>query len=316
MTSNQKDIDLVYLWVNGNDPKWQKKFNDYIYSTTNDPSIKCKGRYADNNELKYSLRSVNLYAPWIRKIFIVTDNQIPEWLNTSHPKIQIVDHSEIMPAESLPCFNSSVIEHFLYKIPGLSEHFLIANDDTYINKPVTPDNFFTTAGYPIVRLKRKPFRRIRWWYRDKISKRPLMNYRKMIVRSSELVNKLYGIYYSGIPHHNIDAYLRSTYQQVADVILRDEFQANNKNRIRSNEDIHRSVISYISLAKKLGERRYVSDKESMNVKIHRKNIYALLEKNNPTFFCINDSEYATDQNRTDAQKFLKKRFPKKSDFEK
>ena len=66
----------------------------------------------DNGELKYSLRSIGLYAPWVRKIFIVTDNQVPEWLDTAHPKIQIVDHSEILPEESRPCFNSVIIENF------------------------------------------------------------------------------------------------------------------------------------------------------------------------------------------------------------
>ena len=91
---------------------------------------------------KYSLRSVEMYAPWIRKIFIVTDNQVPKWLDTSNPKIRIVDHKEILPEVSLPCFNSRLIEHFLYKIPGLSEHFLYANDDMFINRPVTPATFF------------------------------------------------------------------------------------------------------------------------------------------------------------------------------
>lgn len=129
------DIDLVYLWVNGNDPKWQAK-RDACIGRPSGSQAHCKGRYADSGELKYSLRSAEKYAPWIRRIFIVTDNQIPEWLNTDNPKVQIVDHTEIMPAECLPCFNSAVIEMFLCNIPGLSEHFLYANDDTYFGKPV------------------------------------------------------------------------------------------------------------------------------------------------------------------------------------
>lgn len=106
------DIDLVYLWVNGNDPKWQAK-RDACIGRPSGSQAHCKGRYADNGELKYSLRSAEKYAPWIRRIFIVTDNQIPEWLNTDNQKVQIVDHTEIMPAECLPCFNSAVIEMFL-----------------------------------------------------------------------------------------------------------------------------------------------------------------------------------------------------------
>lgn len=95
------DIDLIYLWVNGNDPKWQAK-RDACIGRPSGSQAHCKGRYADNGELKYSLRSAEKYAPWIRRIFIVTDNQIPEWLNTDNPKVQIVDHTEIMPAECLP----------------------------------------------------------------------------------------------------------------------------------------------------------------------------------------------------------------------
>lgn len=94
------DIDLVYLWVNGNDPKWQAK-RDACIGRPTERQENCKGRYADSGELKYSLRSIEMYAPWIRKIFIVTDDQEPEWLNTENPKIQVVDHKEIMPAESL-----------------------------------------------------------------------------------------------------------------------------------------------------------------------------------------------------------------------
>ena len=117
------DIDLVYFWVNGNDPKWIAKRQAFLADYTENEES-CKGRYFDNEELKYSLRSIEKYAPWIRRIFIVTDNQVPTWLNTSHSKIQIVDHSEIIPHEYLPCFNSRVIEHHMHKIPGLAEHFL------------------------------------------------------------------------------------------------------------------------------------------------------------------------------------------------
>ena len=100
------------------------KHDAFCGNLSRDAELNGKNRYANNDELKYSLRSIAMYAPWVRKVFIVTDNQVPAWLDTSNPKVRIVDHAEIMPAESLPCFNSSLIEHFLYKIPGLSEHFL------------------------------------------------------------------------------------------------------------------------------------------------------------------------------------------------
>ncbi|MDE5919514.1 MAG: Stealth CR1 domain-containing protein, partial [Duncaniella sp.] len=74
------EIDMVYLWVNGNDPVWQAKRNAAVGKPVERLAMNCEGRYADNDELKYSLRSVEMYAPWIRRIFIVTDNQVPEWL--------------------------------------------------------------------------------------------------------------------------------------------------------------------------------------------------------------------------------------------
>ncbi len=102
----KQEIDLVYLWVDGNDPKWLKKRQAFI-----DEKINPAGRYRDNQELKYSLRSIEKNLPWIRKIFIVTDDQTPSFIDINHPKIQIVNHSEIIPKEILPTFNSVIIEY-------------------------------------------------------------------------------------------------------------------------------------------------------------------------------------------------------------
>ena len=310
------DVDLVYLWVDGNDPVWQAKHNAFIGKTEESSPIKCKGRYANNDELKYSLRSVETYAPWIRTIFIVTDNQVPEWLDISNTKVKIIDHKDIMPAESLPCFNSALIEHFLYKIPGLAEHFLLANDDMYLNKAVTVDDFFTKEGFPIIRLGRRPFRKFRWFWRVNVRKKPLKNYSFTIARASQLVDDKYGVYYTGMPHHNIDSYLKSDMQRVVEDYFRDEFAANNKNRMRSNDDIQRILFSYTALALKRGKLRYVTRKESMHVEIQKERHYRRLEKFRPMFFCMNDSEYAKDEDRKTAKEYLERRFPDKSEFEK
>ena len=310
------DVDLVYLWVDGNDPVWQAKHNAFIGKTEESSPINCKGRYANNDELKYSLRSVEMYAPWIRKIFIVTDNQVPEWLDISNTKVKIIDHKDIMPAESLPCFNSALIEHFLYKIPGLAEHFLLANDDMYLNKAVTVDDFFTKEGFPIIRLGRRLFRKFRWFWRVNVRKKPLKNYSFTIARASQLVDDKYGVYYTGMPHHNIDSYLKSDMQRVVEDYFRDEFAANNKNRMRSNDDIQRILFSYTALALKRGKLRYVTRKESMHVEIQKERHYRRLEKFRPMFFCMNDSEYAKDEDRKTAKEYLERRFPDKSEFEK
>ncbi len=311
------DIDLVYTWVNGNDPEWIAKRNACIGKPTTDSKDgkNCKGRYEDNGELKYSLRSIEKYAPWVRKIFIITDNQVPEWLDTANPKIQIVDHTEILPAESLPCFNSVIIEHHLHRIPGLSEHFLYANDDMYINKPVTPEDFFGKGNLPIVRLNRRPFRKLTLIYRTKILGRQLDNYVVTIKNSAILVEKKYGTYYNGRTHHNIDAYLKSTYK-LAREKFDEEISATLTNHMRSPNDIQRNLYSYVALAEKQGHKRYVTQRTSFRCHIHNKEHYEKFVKYQPLLFCMNDSQFAGDEDRKFAIDFLRNLFPEKSQFEK
>ncbi len=309
------DVDLVYLWVNGNDPEWQAKRNACIGTAETQRGVNCKGRYADNDELKYSLRSVAQYAPWIHKIYIVTDNQVPSWLDTSNPKVRIVDHKEIMPEICLPCFNSAVIEHFLYNIPGLSEHFLYANDDMFVNRPVKPDDFFAQDGLPIVRFNRRPLRKFTLWFKEKVQGRALSNYVQTIRRSAEMVEKKYGIYYGGKTHHNIDAYLKSDYQHAAQV-FDSEIKATFANHVRSASDVQRNIYSYVALAEKRAHLHYVTQRTSFRFHIHRENHYKKLERYNPMLFCMNDSEFATDEDRKRMAEFLSLRFPDKSQFEK
>lgn len=309
------DIDLVYLWVDGSDPAWRAKHNACIGQTEEKSTTNCEGRYADNDELKYSLRSVEWYAPWIRWIFIVTDNQVPVWLVTTNPKIKIVDHTEIMPAVSLPCFNSRLVEHCLYKIPGLAEHFLYANDDMFINKPVSPSTFFAADGLPIIRFNRSLLRNLYLAFKEKFLGIPLKSYVHAIRNSAELVKKKYGIYYNGKTHHNIDAYLRSDYQHVAEV-FKEEIAATLSNHVRSTNDVQRNIYSYVPLAEKRGHLLYVTQKTSFRFHIQKESHYRKLKKYNPTFFCMNDSEYANDNDRKRVTAFLSRRFPKKSQFEK
>ena len=87
---NDIEIDLVYMWVDGNDPQWLKKKQQFTNTPIKNSETDAVGRYANNEELKYSLRSVEKHAPWIKNIFIVTDDQQPEWLDTTNPKIQFL----------------------------------------------------------------------------------------------------------------------------------------------------------------------------------------------------------------------------------
>ena len=139
-------IDLVYTWVDGSDPEWQRRRAE-VSGTPYHPEAASDARYISRDELRYSLRSVHMFAPWVRKIYIVTDDQVPAWLDTRRANIQMVSHKEIFSDSSaLPTFSSRAIESQLHHIDGLSEHFLYLNDDMFFARPVTPDLFFTGNG--------------------------------------------------------------------------------------------------------------------------------------------------------------------------
>ena len=146
-------VDVVITWVNGSDAQWQKE-KDYWRTQELHTSEYSSGnvRFRDNQELRYCLRSIFWNAPWVRKIFIVTNGQIPKWLNTNHPKIQMITHSQIMPRDALPTFNSEAIETSIAKIDGLADLFLYSNDDTYIYRQTTMSFFFTRKYKPIIKI--------------------------------------------------------------------------------------------------------------------------------------------------------------------
>uniref|UniRef100_A0A3B5BC72 N-acetylglucosamine-1-phosphotransferase subunits alpha/beta n=1 Tax=Stegastes partitus TaxID=144197 RepID=A0A3B5BC72_9TELE len=101
-------------------------------------------RFEDNEELRYSLRSVERHAPWVRHIFIVTNGQIPSWLNLDNPRVSVVTHQDIFLNHShLPTFSSPAIETHIHRIPGLSQKFIYLNDDVMFGKDVWPDDFYS-----------------------------------------------------------------------------------------------------------------------------------------------------------------------------
>ncbi len=308
------DIDLVYLWVDGSDPKWIAK-RDAFLGKQEENEVDCKGRYANNDELMYSLRSVEKYAPWIRKIFIVTNDQTPRWLDTTNEKIQIVDHKEILPEEAIPAFNCIVIEHHLHNIKGLAEHFLYANDDMFFYREVKPEDFFGEDGFPIIRLNRRPFRKQELFIKEKILHKELTNYIKTVQNSARLVEKKFGKYFTGKTHHNIDAYLKSDFKSTREMFDK-EISLTLQNRVRSSNDIQRGIYFYVALYQKRGHLKYVTQHTSFRFHIDNHKHYKKLIKYNPMLFCMNDSQYATDEDRKLSVEFLSKLFPDKSQFEK
>ncbi|MEP6479344.1 MAG: stealth family protein [Rhodoglobus sp.] len=140
------DIDMVFSWVDGTDVEFQRararRMRSYVVGEGDDHAA----RFRQIDELQYALRSVYMFAPWIRRIFVVTDSPRPAWL-ADHPRVTVVRSEEIFVDPSvLPTHNSQAVESQLHRIPGLAEHFLYSNDDMFFGREVTPAMFFSPGG--------------------------------------------------------------------------------------------------------------------------------------------------------------------------
>lgn len=331
---NTPDIDLVYCWCDNADPVWSEKRRKTAerlgIALVGDENGDC--RCVDNDDLLHSLRSADMYAPWIRKIFIAMDDDArpPRWLKESR-RLRIVRHSEFMPAAILPSFNPGGFENCLYAIPGLSERFLYANDDMMFNRPVSPDFFFARDGYPICRYGGS--------HVDAKLKRPRTPYMSAVARAEDLLLDRFGLHgefakaYRMAPHHNIDAYLRGDYESCR-MEFRKEIDLAFAFPFRGGNDIGRTLYMGYALCRGHGHFRRARLRTSLKRPWYKRFLrpgYAdsllflgrqwataelSLRRFAPALFCFNDSEKSTDEDRLWLKRFYAERFPAKSCFEK
>ena len=156
------DIDFVVTWVDSSDSEWIRKKKFYedkssislSDSAEDEANLAC--RYRELGFLKYWFRAVETCAPWVNQIYFVTCGQKPDWLNDSHPKLNLINHSDFIPSQYLPTFNSNTIELNLHRIKTLSEHFVLFNDDMLLLRPITPSFFFRDDNPVLVSNLRYP----------------------------------------------------------------------------------------------------------------------------------------------------------------
>lgn len=137
-------IDFIIPWVDGNDPEWRKRKNAIEGNIATDTR---EMRYRDWELLRYWFRGVENFAPWVRTVWFICDQEPPAWLKKDHPKLRIVRHENYLPEEYRPAFSSHPIELNMYRIEGLSEQFVYFNDDMFILKPLEK-TFFFRDGLP------------------------------------------------------------------------------------------------------------------------------------------------------------------------
>ena len=174
-------IDAVITWVDGSEPNYQRKLKEHL--SNND---KIKRQYLQANEINLCVASIVKYAPFIRKIFIVTDKQSPNLDSVKHivskEKIEIVDHEEIFRdnIEFLPTFNIRSIDALLFRIKDLSEKFIYFNDDMFLIKKTNPEDWFVgdkavLTGNWVKTYNKKPIKIISQKIKSFFNMRPSFN---------------------------------------------------------------------------------------------------------------------------------------------
>ncbi len=332
------DIDFVVLWVDGNDPEWQKEKAKYQGKSLNDSNS--SNRYRDWGLMPYWFRAVEKFAPWVRKIHFVTCGHLPDFLNTASPKLNIVKHSDFISEEYLPTFSSHAIEMNIHRIPGLSEHFVYFNDDTFLLRPLSETAFFKD-GLPCTSAVERPIElkgNFGVWQHAAVNDLSVVNshfYKKEQLKKyrNKYVNKAYGTkenirtlalemlfpdYFTGFKNlHAPAAYLKSTF---CDVWEKEPALLNStsSHRFRDRADVNQWVCLWWQIASGMFSPFNTDNIVSAVTENTEKELCDIIKSQSHDMICINDPEDNIDFDAL--SKKLKDAFgeilPDKSEFEK
>jgi hypothetical protein len=285
-------IDVVYTWVNQNDPKWQKAYNNFL-GKTRFPSQLFRHRatsmirYNDHQELYYSLLSLKRYAPWVRNIFVVLSdlNTIPTFLK-GEKKIVIICHSKIIDDTYLPTFNSHVIEACLHRIPDLAEHYLYFNDDVFLGAPMEPQDFFSSNGmaYKLYSCKRI--------LPDSDNPTQMAN-----LRVQKLLKKEYGVTIQSLFLHlthtqqkSIAEHIEQRYPEIYDELLTHHFRSPDDWTVASLLHHYVAFLEGKALMKTFSKTAYVQLGSCGYRSFLKKILYGKKSTCDPyKIFCLNES---------------------------
>ena len=330
-------IDFVVLWVDGSDPKWLAKKKKY------QPEIDVNNtaaRYREWGTFKYWFRAVEKYAPWVNHIYLVTDEQKPEWLNVDHPKLTIVDHKDFLEPQNLPTYNTSAIELNLHRIPNLSEHFVYFNDDVFLINDVKPTDFFKN-GKPVEIANinaatgmdgNQQFAKM--MFNDTLLINRHFNKNTVVNRHiTKWLNLKYGSfnirtlsqiiypYFTGYKAQHISVpFLKSTFEKVWKE-EHDLLEETSSHKFRHPNDVNQ----YIFIQWQLCENEFYPRSKNIGklIKLEQtrsNDLLKILLKSKNHIVCLNDSSYMDEakfQNlRSELIKYFSDKLPEESAFEK
>lgn len=320
---------MVVTWVDGNDPIWlnEKK----LFENSEVGFGKDSKRFQPSDLFRYWFRGIEKYAPWVNKIFFVTYGHVPSWLNKENTKLKIIKHSEFIPEEYLPTYNSNVIELNLHRIEELSEKFILFNDDMFLMNKVTKEDFFVgdkIKDYVVYR----PVVPVESFNHIEVNNTVVMNkyfnhrnhIRKMPFKFFRIGNGVYNVYnlFSVMfpfiigykTGHVSQPHFKSTFRELWNK-EKELLDKTSKNKFRSEKDVSHFLMAHWNLElEKVIPQNYNFGKYFSNNEIN--DIINVLKKGKYKVICINDDsdlDYSVTTNLL-IQEFEKK-FPDKSSYE-
>jgi hypothetical protein len=305
-------VDAVYLWVDGADPSWLAAKNAALAAAGMEvpPPGAADERFRDNGELRYSFRSVERFAPWIRRIYLVTDGQVPDWLDADHPRVRLVDHRELFAGTgTLPTFNSHALGARLHHIEGLSEHYLYMNDDVFFGRPVQPRLFFEANGVTRFFLSRStlPF----------TPPEQALSHDQARRNVADLLERDFGrspsrvFFHTPVPQSRrlLDE-LEERYPEVFRTDWNSQFRSRDDFEVNSWLHHYYGYLTQRSAVGSIRYRYFDVSKEAAWRQMHQ-----LLARRDFDTFCVNDSAEATPEQHVRLGTWLPRYFPGGSSFE-
>lgn len=321
-------IDAVFTWVDGADPKWQankrRRESEIGIEHQRESGNEDFSRFADNGELRYALRSVARFAPWVRKVHIVTAGQCPVWLNTK--TVNLVSHNDIFPHESLlPVFSTRPIELCVHRIPNLAEHFIYMNDDFMLGRALLPSNFFLPDGSPLVWA----VKRSRSYVASQKNQSEKSSHTGAVNRSCQVINAMFGVEFPyrmrhypksmscdtvkqmwGLFHEEVKQTLASPFRSSSDISITMLYPlfllATGQGKLRTINGIRQIIDGLLGGVAHIGASLGDANMEKK---------MRMIERFHPKTFCLNDSKNASAEARKMVEVFLERMFPEPSPFE-
>lgn len=308
-------IDLVMTWVDGADTGWLARKHAALGAGHGQPpgGSAASSLFRDNGELRYALRSIERNAPWFRTLYLVTDDQVPDWLDTANPRLRLVSHRELFEGIGhRPTFNSHAIAARLHHLPGLSDHYIYLNDDIFFGRPASPDLFFLSNGVArfFVSKSTLPVNHAEGAPPHEQARR----------NAATVIEKEFGVAVTNNFFHVPVTQRRDVLTELEERFP-DMFMRTWRSQFRSTTDVEvngwlHHYWAYCTGRAVPGRIRYDYFRAAADDDTRRR-MAQLLTRRDYDVFCVNDDDGSTEvERRKNVVDYLERYFPKPSSFEK